>query len=233
MFPLRLSPFEESFLHDDESGCSLDIVLRMELRGVVDRPAFEKAFLTALDRHPLMKAQVRRTWTGRYHWVLDDRHPPELVWLDSESQATTFPPTGRVYAAEGVPTRISMGIQSDRTTLVFHCHHTRTDGAGLFQFLGDLFVDYARNIDPTCTADLPPLEPSQLAVRHKFGLNPWRLFRRLPKLAVGLRGIRQFASRRPAVLTPPREGLLESNENAATSTRVIDIDAIEIGRAHV
>lgn len=225
MFPLRLSPFEESFLHDDESGCSLDIVLRMELRGVVDRPALEKAFRTALDRHPLMKAQVRRTWTGRYHWVLDDRHPPELIWMDAASETRPFPPTGKVYAAEGVPTRISMWVQSDRTTMVFHCHHTRTDGAGLFQFLGDLFVAYARNLDPRCTADLPPLEPGQLAVRHKFGLNPWRLLRCLPKLAVGLRGIRQFTSRRPAVLTPTREGLLESPQDVATSTRVIDIDA--------
>lgn len=222
MFPLRLSPFEESFLLDDHTGSALDILLGMELRGEVDRQAFELAFRQALERHPLLQAQPRRTRSGRYEWVLDNRYPAELLWREVDDPTAAQPSESKVYATDGVPTRVIMQQSPGKTHLTFHCHHTRTDGAGVFQFLGDLLIGYARRVDEGCAIDLPSLDARRLRTRSQFGLNAWRLLQRLPKLAVGVHGIRQFVTRKPAVLVPTAASDDHASSSSASTRRIVE-----------
>ncbi len=202
MFPIPLTPFEESFLVDDRTGSELDVLARCRFTGRADRARMEAAFRHALLRHPLLNALVRRTRQGRYEWVCDPQGDvvAHLEWTEDHLLEPEFPPCQPINARDGIPTRLIVDVRDDRTDLVLHFHHTRADGAGMFQFLEDLLLHYANSGRPLQQIEFPRLEPDRLLARNHFGLSAIGWLRKLPKLWVGLRGIRQFVSRQPATL---------------------------------
>jgi len=220
MFPIPLTPFEESFLVDDRSGSELDVLARCRFAGRADRTRMEAAFRHALRRHPLLGAQVRRTRWGRYEWVSGsvDAEVAPLEWSTDGDPQPEFPPAQPIKARDGIPTRLIVDVRDDHTILVLHFHHTRADGRGTFQFLEDLLLHYANSEPAMEQIEFQRLEPNRLIERNRFGLSAVGWLRKLPKLAVGLRGIRQFVARQPATLVAVS---MDVNSPSAPDGRIV------------
>lgn len=69
LFPLALSPTELCMYRADTASCPMQFFLRIELKGHLNRAKFERAVLTALERHPLLMA------------VVNDDDPLDCIWL--------------------------------------------------------------------------------------------------------------------------------------------------------
>lgn len=231
MFPLRLAPFEESFLLDDASGQQLDVLARLHLDGRFDRTAMERSFVQTIERHPLAGANIVRARWGRYEWVNDARIKPVLEWQETTDDTADFPPASTVHARDGIPLRVTIREIGGSSSLLFHCHHTRMDGAGLFQFLADLLIGYTQHLPGSPPVELPRLEPNRLRHRARFGLSMWSLLRQLPRLAVGLKGIRQFVSRSPVAFQRlSADGGNVDPQLAGSKTCVIELDESQSSR---
>ncbi|NND97890.1 MAG: hypothetical protein HKN47_11240, partial [Pirellulaceae bacterium] len=89
-------------------------------------------------------------------------------------------------------------------------HHACCDGSGAFALINDLLIAYAleqgdkAGVQANNTA-IKPMDVIRLAHRNRFDLTFGRMVRMVPKLAIGLLGVRQFVMRNPTSLSanPP------------------------------
>jgi len=136
IFPLPLTPFEKFMLADDRADYPMTFTLCYEFSGQIDRPAFEKAYHQALERHPLLTAIVRK----RRHWIATDRRR-EIEWV--EDGTNLLGESGEyldVEAEHGL--RAWVESDEDRYRLITQFHHSCCDGLGALQFQGDWFACY-------------------------------------------------------------------------------------------
>lgn len=197
---LPLTPFEELMLYQDSSAYPCTCFIRLRFEGRLAQPAFEAAARGALGRHPLLAARVDQS-RRRPCWILDAEPAPEIVWREGDVD-DQYSPTRYLDLGEA-RLRLWVTRSSSASELLVQFHHACCDGLGIFQFIQDLLVLYARECGVSLPDKaLPTLQPQRLAERGTFGLSTWKLFKMLPRQAVGLAGVRQFLSRKPVPTIP-------------------------------
>jgi hypothetical protein len=202
IFPLPLSPFEESLWLDDCPAFPWNIVVRLRFSGRLGREALRSAVAAAIARHPLLAANVGRDAAGRPAWVPARQPGPEIAWspLADDGRLPAIP---RIDACRDFPARFWAAEGGDRSELVAHLCHACVDGLGAIQFLGDLLLAYTAAVcGPSAAPPMPPVDENLLPRRGKYGLTAERLLRLSPKLAIGLLGARKFAMRKAMPLLP-------------------------------
>lgn len=200
LFPLPLTPFEESMLVDDQPAYPWNMLLRLRFTGNLDRDIFTAALRAAVQRHPLLCARVRKTWLGRYVWEAHDGDPAaQLHW--NEHAAGEWPPLQKMDLQTGVSVETWVQADGTQAEVVLHGHHGAFDGQAIMQLTGDLMLAYDAIAQGKPPADrLAKLEPQRLASRGRYGYTVRDLFRLAPQLWVGVKGIRQFLGRKAVPL---------------------------------
>lgn len=198
-FPLRLTPFEQYMFLDDRPGYPMTCFFRMHFSGRFQRRTLEQAFSLAVERHPLLRAVVRRRGKGLWEWVASPQ-PPALRWVATEDADDIVTP---IHLEEEPGLRVHVLQRGANTEWFVHLHHASCDAMGMLGFLEDLLVAYARAFgDNRPGVELRVRDPGTLARRGTFGLTPSALLKILPRQLVGLQGAWQFLGRHPVPLAP-------------------------------
>ncbi len=176
----------------------------VELRfsGTVRRDALETAFHHALDRNPLLHARVETSlWRGP-RWVAADQ--PSIQWREGTVPEMSGDVAG-IDLRSGPGLRFFVQPNAGGFTLHAQIHHACCDGVGLFQFLEDVLVAYAKEIDgDNCPASFRNLEPQLLRRRSRFPLNSDSFRQWLHHCRFGLNEARKFTLRVPQPLAAGR-----------------------------
>ena len=200
---LSFTPFEESLYVDDCPAYPWNILFRLTFNGPLDRAIWDSALAAVVARHPFFCAAVHRSKFGRFSWVWpDDGRPTSSVVVHwNEHVVGTWPAVQRLSLEQGSALEIWIAEAAGRTEVLLHFHHVAVDGLGAEQVIGDLLLAYAaftRGESP----DWVSLDDARLRRRGTYGYNAIKFFRNLPKLSVGLLGIKQFLARKPVPLLP-------------------------------
>jgi hypothetical protein len=200
MFPLSLTCLEEYMLCDDRPAYPMTGVVRLRFSGFLDCGALEAALATVVQRHPLLRATVRRTRWGRPKWVDHPDWRPVIQW-QAEANPYGFPNAGYMDLTQEPGTRVWVVERDDGHDLIVQGHHCCTDASGANKVLEDLLIGYALNLG-TAMGDvsLPALDPQRLRGRGAPGLTVSRFLKMAHKQAVGLGGVQQFLSHSPVPL---------------------------------
>ena len=154
IFPLPLSPFEESLWRDDRPAFPWNIVVRLRFSGRLEREALRAAVATALARHPLLTANVGRDAAGQPAWVPARQAGSEIAW-SALADDGRLPSVPRIDAGCDFPARFWAAENGGRSELVAHLYHACVDGLGAIQFLGDLLLAYAAAVGGPSAAAAP------------------------------------------------------------------------------
>ncbi len=87
IWPLPLAPFEQYMLTDDRPSCPMTFFVRLRCSGTVFPQAFEAAVGSAVARHPLLSAIVRRTKRNKLVWITVNRLPA-IHWAPLDDSET-------------------------------------------------------------------------------------------------------------------------------------------------
>ncbi|MGD9648350.1 MAG: hypothetical protein AB7U73_21750 [Pirellulales bacterium] len=182
--PLRFSPFERYMLRDDRPSHPMTFTIRLKFAGSFDQPAFERAMLAAVERHPLLCARLAGDRPADFTWVAspDARPYLDVAPLDAPLR---FPGAEQIDLRHYNGLRIwvrtgpdSTGIE--RTEMRFQFHHSCCDGLGAYRYIEDALACYHREVVPGEHPPLRPLDSTALARRARYGLTWWKLVLRLP-----------------------------------------------------
>jgi len=227
ILPLPLVPFEEYMLADDRPAYPMSFFIRLRFSGRFARPALESAVRTAVGRHPLLSAVVRKTGRNRLAWVASDKLEPVVQWtLKPPGDQYPHAPAIDLHSEPGLRLWVLEGEQNSNLLLQFH--HSCCDGLAALLLIEDLLVAYALATGQTWRqAALRPLDEKRLLKRGNFGLTRWKLLRMAPKQLVGLLGAQQFLMRSPVPIIPHRPELANAQTPSAfptACTRAFDVD---------
>jgi hypothetical protein len=167
MKSLPLTPFESYLFHEDVPAHPCWQVLRLSWRGVIQRPALEKAWAEATSRQPLLTAVVGRGLLGRLHWELREGLTPPVHWSLPEP-GREWPTWQPIDLEHGPGVRLYM-VEGDAFTDAILCvHHAVCDGLSLHEIFVDVFARYAVELgEPAKPKPDPTL--SALRKRGQFG----------------------------------------------------------------
>lgn len=141
-FPSVLAPFEHYMLFDDAPERPMTSYARLILSGPLDVELLRESFPEALQRHPLLRANVRYRGRGRWEWVSAIAEP--LLDIAPESEPIAFS-NGEYIDLEREPgLRLWVRHGDNRARIVMQIHHTCSDGRGKFNFLTEWLAIYAR-----------------------------------------------------------------------------------------
>lgn len=175
----RLTAFEEYMFLDDTPAFPMYSYQTLRLSGEIDRSALEDAYRAAMARHPLLNASVE-TRGKRFYWrflseppAMIDRvrlatDPARAVDNDINTEAGTRIFFDRLIDGEG---------RTVGTELGFQVHHSSADAMGIFAFMRDLLLGYARRVG-TADSSLPPVSEHSLLVRNDYGLTAEKYVKR-------------------------------------------------------
>ena len=142
---LPLTAFEEYMLCDDRPAYPKTGFFRFRFSGRLNGPAFEAALNTAVQRHPLMRATVRRRPGRRPRWIDNPDWRP-VVQQQTPLNAYGYPPAKYMDLTKEPGTRIWVVRRKSATDVVAQIHHSCTDALGMCQVIEDLLVGYASNM---------------------------------------------------------------------------------------
>jgi len=191
LFPLPFTAFEQLMLADDSRLYPMTFFIQIGLTGDLRREEFEAACSAAVQRHPLLMANVRWKYLRPY-WVRTTRETV-VQWHDASLPEPSL--EQRYIDLRIQPAlRVSVGHMPAKSTILFQFHHAATDGIGAMQFIGDLLSLYG---DATAEPDeerpqLVPIEPNCLlrrGERWESGRQPPKLLRRWAYRAVEVLGV--------------------------------------------
>ena len=209
LFPLRLTPFEEYMLLDDQPAYPMSCFFMLKLRGKFNVSVFESVFQQALKNHPLLTSSVTET-NGQFYWQNTEKMP-EVVRLPLDEER-------RFPASKGInlfcepalkvticnknadPAEVELDGQ---TNIIFEIHHSASDAAGLLRCVEDILCGYAGQ---TGFADVPkkPVETALLVRRGTFKLDWHNTIRTLPKQFWGIFRAWKFLMNRIIPITPKK-----------------------------
>ena len=202
MFPLPLTNFEEYMLCDDRPAYPMTGVYRLRFAGFLDRPAFESALATAVQRHPFLRTTVRCIRGRRSVWV--EQHPdwyPDVQW-QANVNSSGFPCMTPLDLTQEPGSRWWVLERDDGHDVIIQVHHCCTDGAGINLVVEDLLVSYALHWGVKGgDVSLRQLDPQRLLRRGAPKLTLGRFLKMAPKQALGLIGVRDFFKYTPVSLT--------------------------------
>ena len=178
--PLPLTAFEEYMLRDDRPKYPMSMIARLSFAGQLDRQATTEALETAVARHPLLRAQVRRTRAGRLEWIVAADPATATCWIDDprHDRLPSMQPIN-LFSEPGL--RAWAMADSQRSSLVLQVHHAACDGKAVFQVLDDFVRSYARvSAGKQPAVEMSPCDPQTLPGRGSFGLTVREYLRMLP-----------------------------------------------------
>ena len=144
--PLPLTAFDEYMLWDDRPKYPMSVIARLRFVGQLEHGATAEALETVVARHPLLRAKIRKTPTGRLGWIaVADRLPP-IDWIDGPGydRLPSMRPID-LFSEPGLRAWVTAGPQ--HSSLVLQVHHAACDGKGVSQVLDDFVRSYARLTD--------------------------------------------------------------------------------------
>lgn len=196
MFPLPLTPLEESILADDPPVQPKTGLVLAEFSGTLHRDDLKAAARQALERHPLMRSVVVRDPCGRLLWVPREPELSRLVWGEEDPHAAVDlfrEPGGRAWVQQG----------PGSARLLLLGHHACCDGVGAMRFLEDLLVAYHNRRSPQPVA-LRPVEPEMLRDRERTPPEYGGRWPGLPEVVRRASDLWRFFSHEPRVLRGTR-----------------------------
>lgn len=195
---LPMTVFEEYMLLDGTAQYPMDCHIRLHFSGGFNHEAVENAFVTVFPNHPFLCSRCQETKKYRFAWVLPDFSTPQpiqhfegyneifgvkFLWLEGKCREQ-YPPDAQVGLApreggemlrfyfleeKGTDGRV------ERTDFIIKCHHSASDGIGMFQCLADFLVKYAQlqGVEMPEWENRPKTDVDALASRQKYGRTLW------------------------------------------------------------
>lgn len=196
---LPLSSFEHLMVAQDRPAYPCVVYCRMHFQGCLDPEAFLHSLRDMLDRHPLLRSRVERSWRGLY-WVHETSDCVPIHWISAIPE-DAWVDDSRLDLFSEVGTKVFIHQGPHSVTVVFQCHHACVDGLGLQSALNDLWLLYDNRTNGT-QRKLPPYDSSLLRKRNHFGMTLLSMVSGIRKQAVGLLGVRQYLMRDPVPVLP-------------------------------
>jgi hypothetical protein len=188
---LPLTAFEEYMLADDRPSHPMMIVLRLEFSGGPPPATLASAFDDTLRTEPLLTARVKRGLFGRPRWV--DGVIPRLERRAAGGAAEDHAePVRRIDPFAGPLLHATVGEWREGWSIQISVHHAACDGLGILGFV-ERWLAMAHGAAAQARGTRAA---AGISSRGRVA-GSWREFvHMLPRLRVGLQGIRQFMSRR-------------------------------------
>jgi hypothetical protein len=156
---------------DDRPSHPKTFIVQFEFSGSIDRRAFERSLLDALDRHPLMQGIVGPGKLNRDCWVSAPNRRPYLDFGDLD-EPIRFARTEYLNLREEIGLRIWVRHDQRWAVVTTQFHHAACDGIGSYQFLGDLLYRYAIETGETELAPQVPVAINRLRDRGRPSYDP-------------------------------------------------------------
>jgi len=196
---LPLVTMEEYFLWEDRPGYPWSCFIPLRFSGKLQPSMLEEALRMVLPRHPLLRSKVEQRGK-RFFWVEDETAMPEIQWIEGAPGGNELPSATHLDLRDEIGLRLLILCDEDDCDLVIQFHHACCDGKGIFVFIEDLLIAYAMANGQSVR--LPKLDLERLKVRGKFELTIGKFIKMLPQQWIGLKGARQFLSRKPVAVIP-------------------------------
>ena len=199
-WPLPLAAFEEYMLRDDRPKYPMSIIARLRFAGQLDRQATAEALETAVARHPLLRAKVCKTRTGRLKWIASPDRAAAISWIDGQEPDRL--PSMQPIDLFSEPGLRSWGIADSQRARSCCKYITRLATAKRCSKSSTTFCE----VMPTFPrASCPrwnchPAIRRMLYGRGSFGLTVRKYLRMLPVQLLGLSRVLMFFMRRPVPL---------------------------------
>lgn len=209
VFPLKLTPFEYYMYLDDSRRYPMTFTVQMEISGQIDRTAFDEALEEALVRHPLLRALVEERRWGRAFWI-DGRHAKTgghastMVHWGTRDEEIVTDDGEYIDLRHEVGLRIWIRHDQADAVITMQFHHSCTDGAGAYQFMGDLLWSYARRTGDDAVGRQLPVDPAVLINRTQATCknqmyDSWNEFTKIEWGEIGALLFQAIAPMRPHV----------------------------------
>lgn len=209
LFPLPLTPFEYYYWCDDRPEYPTTFPMELVFRGSLRREPLEQSLHVALDRHPLLAANVELAGKAIPRWVASQSRTVPLDWADVD-QPLDYAARRYIDLTREIGVRVWVRNATEGSRLVVQFHHACCDALGALQFVSDLLVAYDSAVSgDEPTSKLAPLVPERLKLRGDYGLTEAGY---VPNWRDAWRTAKYWAGRmmsRPAVIAAP------SNQAAA------------------
>jgi hypothetical protein len=168
IFPLPLTPFEYFYWCDDRPGYPTSCPFELNFSGVMDRQCFAKAWRTAVERHPLLRARIDDA--GKWPvWQTADCPPPVVDWATADKPIADDH-CQPIDIASGSGLKAWVRVSETTTRLRLRVHHACSDGAGVGRFLEDVLLAYDQQYHCGAIDDLPDVDVGLLRDRGEIGL---------------------------------------------------------------
>jgi len=192
---LPCTAFEELMLSHDFEGFPCTICLKMVVSGFIVREHFQTSVMQMLEQNPLMRSRLTRRF-GRSIWQIQSQIEQVVHWKTADTNPE-WPATSSIDLAVHHGLKLEVHQTGREDSHIFATvHHAVADGQGIIAAFHEMWLCY----DSLCRGDtVPRIERSQdrLRDRNRFGLTGLKLLGLLPKLSVGLAGVRQYLMRSP------------------------------------
>ena len=191
LFPLRLTPFEEYMLLDDQPAYPMSCFFKIKLQGRFNVEIFASALQKALKKHPLLTSSVAKS-NNQYYWQ-NTEAVPEVVRLPLD-EARLFPISKGINLFRESALKVTicnkdvnpLAVEIEgQTSIIFEVHHSASDAAGTTRFIEDILCGYA-NQTGFVDVQREPVEPALLVRRGVFGQNWGQILRTLPQQFFGV-----------------------------------------------
>jgi len=209
LFPLRLTPFEEYMLLDNQPAYPMSCFVLLKLRGEFDVSIFESALRQTLEYHPLLTCAVTEA-NGRFYWQQTGAIPPVArAPLEADRRFPSAQGIDLFHEPALKVTVCNENIQlqeiklTGQTNIMFEVHHSACDAAGIVRFIEDIFCRYARQTG-FADAQREAVKPDGLARRGTFRLNRGEILQSLSKQFWGIFRAWTFLLNRVLPLTPKK-----------------------------
>lgn len=201
-------------------------VFRLRFSGKLNFDAMKTAVEQTVERHPLVRATVRKDAKLGYVWDVANSSTIKLErWTADENNE--YPVASFMDLTKTVGTRIWLVENSEAHDLVAQIHHACTDALGMCLFIEDLMMLYARNVAAIEShVQLRPLDNQRMPLRNNFGLTWKKTLQLIPLQILGLHVVGKFFLRNAVPLgIPPQEKVDAKQQVVFPSPMSLDLDA--------
>jgi NRPS condensation-like uncharacterized protein len=247
-----LAPFEKYMLADDTRLYSMTCHQRFWFKGRLDYDCFTAALTEALERHPFLHAvlQARAGTFGRTEWTLDT--VPVNLEQTLDWQEESVPLAIQPQVRPDLRMRCFVRLGEDSSLLLLQYHHCIADGVGIFSFMDDFFLAYAKAVNAVAMPaalqllKFAPVEPQLLQRRLNMGLDrvawlkrtAWDVQRTAKFMACNprpLAPIRPFPATEPSQLTAAERVVVSSKtlETLQSKARLLKCSLNDVLTAHL
>lgn len=195
---LPMNVFEEYMLLDSTPIYPMECNARLRFSGGFDHEILETALAEVLQNHPFLYSHCRERKNSRFNWEIPSFGPTReerirhkaawteilgvrLMWLEGKCRTDEYPREVRELLDIWNEAMIRFYVLEEkdesgkviRSDFMLKCHHSATDGKGVFRFIADLLIEYARRkegIEEPGWKNIPPIRLEALLNRHWYGM---------------------------------------------------------------